>query len=368
MLECVQICEGQTNLVIPLQHSEGGPGKKTQSVFFNHQMAFNRDVSVMLVRSMENIVDVADSMSATGSRAVRLANEAPHTNVVANDFDERSRPFIEANISLNNLENCRCSIRNLSCLLAEESFDYVDLDPFGSPVPYLHAAIRGCRRNGILAVTATDTAPLAGAYRAKCERRYQSRPLRGPMCHESGLRILMASIARELAKFDRGFEPILCFYADHYFRCYVRVKEGAVNADHTLSQLGYYHYDGESLDRSFSSVQDVNHRYGPVWGGPLHDVTCLNKFETHGLAEQKRVEKNLELWKKELPSPLLYEVGEFSSKLKVASPRLDVLLDALRQHGEAEKTHITPTSFRTDLPLEMIKQLYIESSGRKSWY
>ena len=368
MDDSVQICEGQTEILIPIQHSEGGPGKKTQSVFFNHQMAFNRDISVMLVRSMANIIDIADSMTATGSRAIRLANEAPHTNVVANDFDERSRPFIEANIHLNDLQNCRCSIRNLSCLLAEESFDYVDLDPFGSPVPYLHAAIRGCRRNGILAVTATDTAPLAGAHRAKCERRYQSRPLRGPMCHESGLRILMATLARELAKFDRGMEPMLCFYADHYFRCYVRVKEGAVNADRTLSQLGYYHYDRESLQRSFSSIRDDDHCYGPVWGGSLHDTAYFEEFETEGLAESKRVQKNLELWKKELPSPLLYEVGEFSSRLKVASPRLDVLLEALRDHGKAEKTHITPTSFRTDLPLEMIKQLYVESSGRKSWY
>ena len=45
------------------------------------------------------------------------------------------------------------------------------VDPFGSPVPFIQSAIRGCRRKGILAITATDTAPLAGAHAPKCRRR-----------------------------------------------------------------------------------------------------------------------------------------------------------------------------------------------------
>lgn len=366
--ECIEILEGSTRLLVPKGHSHGGPGKRTGDVFFNSQMAFNRDVSVMLLSSLPYVVDVADAMTATGSRAVRIANEVPHTQVVANDLEEKSRWFIEANMALNSVKNCRANIQNLSCLLAEQSFDYVDLDPFGSPVPFLQAGIRGCRRNGILAITATDTAPLAGAHRAKCERRYQALPLRGPMCHESGLRILMGSVARELARFDRGMEPLLSFYADHYFRTYIRVKEGAVSADDTLSQLGFYSYDPGSLERGFSQTRDHQHVYGPAWGGRLHDLTLLRSMHSKGLADGRRVEKYLDLWRHELPSPLLYEVGELSSLLKVPSPRLEVLLDALRTHGMAEKSHITPTSFRTDLPLDLIKDLYIQASGRKSWY
>ena len=37
-------------------------------------------------------------------------------------------------------------------------FDYIDIDPFGSPNPFLAAAIGRITRNGIVAVTATDTA------------------------------------------------------------------------------------------------------------------------------------------------------------------------------------------------------------------
>ncbi|MBR2254530.1 MAG: N2,N2-dimethylguanosine tRNA methyltransferase, partial [Candidatus Methanomethylophilaceae archaeon] len=224
MPDCTVIREGTTDLVVPSLHSTHGPGKVQGEVFFNEQMAFNRDVSVMFLRSLGRDMDVVDAMTATGSRAVRIANEVPGSNVVANDINSAAMKYIEANIELNKVDNCVASNRNMRALLAEEAFDYVDLDPFGSPVPFTQSAIVGCRKHGILAITATDTAPLAGAHAVKCRRRYQSEPIRGFMCHEGGLRILMSSIARELAKFDRGMHPLLSFYADHYFRTYVRVE------------------------------------------------------------------------------------------------------------------------------------------------
>ena len=139
--------------------------------------------------------------------------------------------------------------------------DYVDLDPFGSPAPFVQSAILGCRKKGILAITATDTAPLAGAHAPKCRRRYQSEPVRGYMCHEGGLRILMCSIARELAKFDRGMKPLLSFYADHYFRTYIQIEEGAEKADKMMAQLGYMKYDMATLERSTSVHYDPEHKY-----------------------------------------------------------------------------------------------------------
>ncbi|MBO4569136.1 MAG: N2,N2-dimethylguanosine tRNA methyltransferase, partial [Candidatus Methanomethylophilaceae archaeon] len=253
----VLIREGSTDILVPSDHSVHGPGSIKGSVFFNEQMAFNRDVSVMLLRALGRGLSVADAMAATGSRSVRIANEVPGTVVVANDISPDAVSYIDANIDLNALSNCVSSNRNMHSLFAEETFDYVDLDPFGSPVPFVQSAIRGCRRKGVLAVTATDTAPLAGAHAVKCRRRYQSEPVRGYMCHEGGLRILMCSLARELAKFDRGMRPLLSFYADHYFRTYIQIEEGAVAADSALSKLGYMEYDMETLERSVSSEKDA---------------------------------------------------------------------------------------------------------------
>lgn len=357
------IREGETDILVPLQHSVHGPGKIQGTVFFNEQMAFNRDVSIMLLRALDRPLEVCDAMTATGSRAVRIANEVPDTHVVANDVNPGSIPYIEENIRINGLDNCEPSLRNMHALLAERGFDYVDLDPFGSPAPFVQSCIIGCRKNGVLAITATDTAPLAGAHAPKCRRRYQSEPIRGFMCHEGGLRILMCSIARELAKFDRGMRPLLSFYADHYFRTYVQVTEGAAKADETLASLGYMHYDMATMERSTSRLPDDDHRLGPFWLGPLHDPYVLSRMSAEGMADQRRCVKYLDLWRNELDDQVfVYDMSELSSHLKMSPPRIDDFVEFLNGHGRASKSHVSPTSFKTDIPLDELCALYREFS------
>ena len=358
------IREGSTDILVPLQHSTHGPGKKIGPVFFNEQMSFNRDVSVMLLRALgRDSITVGDAMAATGSRSVRIANEVPGSEVVANDISSSAIPWIERNIELNRLDNCSASNRDMHILFSERTFDYVDLDPFGSPVPFLQSAIRGCGKRGILAVTATDMAPLAGAHAVKCRRRYQCEPIRGYMCHEGGLRILMCTVARELAKFDRGMRPLLSFYADHYYRTYVQIEEGAKAADATLAKLGYLQYDMDTMERSVSPVVDDDHRLGPFWLGPLHDVEFLNRFDTEGMADGRRCAKYLDLWRNELEEQVfVYDMSELSSHLKMSPPKISEFVEFLKGHGRASLTHFSPTEFMTDIPLDELIPLYREAS------
>jgi len=363
MPDGVVIHEGSTDILVPEVHSSGGPGKIQGGVFFNEQMAFNRDISIMLLRAVGRDLTVADAMTATGSRAVRIANEVKGTQVTANDISPDTVPYIKANIELNHLDNCIISNRNLHSLFAEQTFDYVDLDPFGSPAPFVQSAILGCKKRGILAITATDTAPLAGAHAAKCRRRYQSEPVRGYMCHEGGLRILMSSIARELVKFDRGMKPLLSFYADHYFRTYIQVEEGAEKADRMMEQLGYMEYNTETLERSVSRTYDPVHRYGPFWLGPLHDQEFVSRMDPSGMAAERRCTKYLDLWKNELDTEVfVYDMSELSSHIKMSPPKLADFIDALGNNGKASFTHISPTSFKTDLDLGSIISIYKETS------
>ncbi|MDR1404968.1 MAG: tRNA (guanine(26)-N(2))-dimethyltransferase [Candidatus Methanoplasma sp.] len=364
MLSGVEIKEGRTRLLVPERHSSHGPGTRTSDVFFNRQMAFGRDVSVMLLKALErNTVSVADAMSATGSRAVRVANEVKNTTVTANDADPKAIPYIDYNISLNSLSNCVSSNMDMHVLFSDQSFDYVDIDPFGSPVQFIQSAVRGCKKKGIIAVTATDTAPLAGAQAGKCRRKYQSEPIRGYMCHEGGLRILMCVMAKELAKFDRGMKPLLSFYADHYFRVYAQVEEGADATDRSLGQIGFMHYDPATLKRSTSEYPDVRHSKGPFWLGPLHDKALLGRMNAESLEDEKRCVKMLRLWRNELDEKVfLYDVSELSSFTKMSPPKMDDLLDALNAAGRAAPTHMSPTSFKTDLETEDVISVYRESS------
>jgi len=366
MPDGIELTEGTTRLLVPEKHSMHGPGTRTADVFFNEQMAFGRDVTVMFLRALQrNTVTAADAMSATGARAVRIANEVGNTIVTANDVDPKAIPFIEHNISLNGLSNCAPSNRDLHVLFSESSFDYVDVDPFGTPAPFIQSAIRGCRKKGIIAITATDTAPLAGAQVGKCRRRYQSEPIRGYMCHEGGLRILMCAIAKELAKFDRGMRPLLSFYADHYFRTYVQVEEGAKATDRSLEKIGFMRYDPKTLERSVSDRRDADHDKGPFWLGPLHDKELLAGMSTLGMEDERRCVKMLGLWRNELDEEVfLYDMSELSSFTKISPPRMEALLETLNGTGRASLTHMSPTSFKTDLDSKEVLSAYRETASR----
>jgi tRNA (guanine26-N2/guanine27-N2)-dimethyltransferase len=359
--DAIETEEGRTRLLIPAAHSSKGPGKRLGCVFFNAQMAFNRDVSVMLFRTLNNKGSALDAMAATGARGIRLANECPGVyRMFINDKDPRAFHYIQANIELNALENCEASNQDLRCHLASKVHDYIDIDPFGTPAPFVQAALQGLKRNGVLAVTATDTAPLAGTHAKKCMRRYMARPLRNVFGHETGLRILMGYLAREAAQLDKGIRPLLCYYADHYFRCFIRVPESAAAADESLTNLGHLTYDQGNHERSWSTEPSTG-ALGPMWLGPLHERATLSDMNAdEGLQERDRCLKYLGLWREELETPFFYENNELSSMLKISPHVLDEVIERLNQVGHASKTHFSPTGFKTDLPLKEVCSAYLD--------
>ncbi len=93
-------------------------------------------------------------------------------------------------------------------LLHEQKFHIVDIDPFGTPSPFLDAASASVWN--MLSVTATDTAPLCGAHMKAGIRKYAAVPLNTEYHSEmGGLRVLLGACARELAKHEKGMLPLL---------------------------------------------------------------------------------------------------------------------------------------------------------------
>ena len=358
----VELREGATSLFVPSEHSVRGPGKRIGRVFYNQQMAFNRDISVLFFRAAcADCKSAFDAMAATGARGVRILNESEtKAQFVMNDKDPEAVRFIQANIDLNGLESGCVSHDDLRSHLAKHVYDYVDLDPFGTPAPFVQAVFQGCKRNAIVAITATDTAPLAGTHAKKCVRRYMARPLRCAFGHEVGLRILVGYLAREAAQLDKGIEPLLSFYADHYFRIYLRLKENAAAAEHSLAQLGYLTFDRETLVREVSSDFSPT-AAGPMWTSPLIDKSVLERMtELETLQHPARCLKYLSTWRQELDVPYFYENNELSSFLHSSPPELERMLDRIRQHGNASRTHFSPSGFKTDLTLRELLSLYPE--------
>jgi len=345
-------------LIVPNARSSSGPGSRTGGAFFNEVMAFNRDVSVMAARALRPRT-MLDAMAGTGARSLRIALESGSgAAITANDRDRQAFECVLANIELHPDSGVEAANEDLRCLLARRAFDLVDLDPFGSPVHFIPSAAQGVKRRGIIAITATDTAPLAGTYPKKCYRRYGARSARSPFGHESGLRILIGHAVREAAKEDRGARPVLSFFSDHFFRAYLRMSEGGSEADACLGRLGYVDYDAGTGERSVSDAAGP-HSIGPMWLGPLHDPELLSSMEASpGLHKPERCARSLELWRNELNVPFFYDNDEIASLLKTSPRRMESVLEALNGAGRASRTHFSPTGFKTDLPLRDVLAAY----------
>lgn len=64
------------------------------------------------------------------------------------------------------------------------TFDAIDLDPYGCPSRFLDAAVRAVSDKGILLVTCTDMAILAGNSPETCYVKYGAVSLKSSACHE----------------------------------------------------------------------------------------------------------------------------------------------------------------------------------------
>jgi tRNA (guanine26-N2/guanine27-N2)-dimethyltransferase len=343
-----------------------GPGTKS-GVFFNPVMEFSRDVSVLFMRVFlrKNKAKLLDGLAGTGARGIRIANEIPgELEMVLNDHNPEAFKVMKRNMKFNGLDEHRVENSNLNTLLSLEGFDYVDIDPYGSPVRFLDPAIQSLSRRGMLAITATDTAPLCGRFISTCERRYDARSIKTQYSKEVGVRILAGHCVRIAAKFDIGLTPILSFFSDHYIRIHLKVEKGAKKADIARENLGYILHNGMSGDRRITSdisEQDSGEEYaGPLWLGDLHDIRFLKKMEEDSnLGSSKKIEKYLPLWKEEaqLP-PYFYETNEIASLTKThPRPLLDII-EGLEDMGySASRTHFSPSGFKTDCEISKIKKM-----------
>ena len=119
----------------------------------------------------------------------------------------------------------------------------------------------------------------------------------------------------------------------------------------------------ETMERSTSRFPDEEHRLGPFWLGPLHDAYTISRMSPEGMADERRCSKYLNLWRGELDDQVfVYDMSELSSHVKMSPPRIDDFVDFLNNHGRASKSHVSPTSFKTDIDLDDLLELYIQFS------
>lgn len=372
------VVEGRTRLFPPaanLSKPVGAPGTKAKGVpFYNPGMALNRDLSLLLVaaaaRTKGRELDVADALAGTGARSLRLAHELDVPLVVhANDADPTALAALRRGAAANGVPEARLRTvhGDAHTFLASRRFDVVDVDPYGSPMPFLDAAVRATRHDGLLCVTATDTGALAGTYPRACRRRYDAHHglHAWPWRSEVGVRILAGAVVRAVARFDRVATPLLCVAHGHWMRVVARVQDGRKDADAALKQLMDVVPDADTGNGRLvrRAPAEAKAWAGPLWGGALHDrdltQALLAVRPRQTLAKAKEVDALLPLLDREALAPPFFLLPDRLQKTLGLPPRRDVLIDRLAAAGHAaSRTHLDPQGVRTDASLAQLKTVW----------
>lgn len=351
-------------------------------VFYNPHMELNRDISILALQTFQKQEDrdinICDLFGGSGIRGVRYKNEIDGVgHVFINDISETANEYERHNVELNNLKDIEIFQHDASMFLRMHrgEFDVIDIDPFGTPSPFLDSAGYCSRRNSLLCVTATDTSALCGTYKEPCIRKYNAKPYKSEYCHETGIRILAGFVALTLAKYSKSIEVKLSHSTEHYMRSYIEVKKGSKKSDECLKNIGYISHCKHCLYREenkglATSTPDICPecgekliQAGPLWLGEIQNEEFISKMieesENKKLNTKEDVLKLLESCRIEAKSPAtFYDVHKICKILKISAPKLDLVFGNLEKEGfEAVKTHFNPLGIKTNAPLKKIKEI-----------
>jgi tRNA (guanine26-N2/guanine27-N2)-dimethyltransferase len=374
------IREGKVQVLVPklaaytTEPSEFAPSKAP--VFYNPVMEFNRDLTVLAFQTFQRMVNreitICEPLTSQGIRGIRFAKEVEGVkSVLVGDINRRAYELAKHNIELNGVEG-KVSIRNkeanctLSCNASpKKRFDIVDIDPFGTPVTFIGSAIRALRNNGLLALTATDLAPLCGVHAKACQRKYGGKPLRTEYCHELALRLMAGCTASLAAKHDVGVKVLFCHSSDHYIRQYSQISYGAKRGDENIRNLGYILHcysclHREAVEKIFGKsvvcpeCGEKMDYAGPLWLGNLWDKefceALIAESKKTAFKDSARINKLLTQTTQEANAPMtFYVLDKLCQKMNLPAIATQTFMEALKKAGYlAVPTHFNTRGIRTD--------------------
>lgn len=342
--------------------AEGEIVFEADGVFYNPRMRLGRDICVAVARSL-GVEEYLDALSASGIRGLRVAKEAGVARVTLNDVNPQAHEIIAKNIARNGL-HCEAVCCNANALMHSRHFQAVDIDPFGSPSPFLSAASRSAL--SFLFLTATDTAPLCGAHPKSGIRKYMAVPLNTDFHREMGGRVLLGLAARELARLDKSMNPLLTHATEHYVRTYLEVKKGASLADRCLEKMGYLEcclFCGSFFmlkePKEAGMCSHCAHKTllaGPLWLGSLHHPPLLK--QAMAFLEEGPARRLLLACASEEEAPMYYDHHSICERLGSSPGKVEGVIEALRQRGwKASRTHISGLGIKTDAPLQEVEEV-----------
>ncbi|XP_047676349.1 tRNA (guanine(26)-N(2))-dimethyltransferase isoform X2 [Tachysurus fulvidraco] len=311
---------------------------------------------------------VLEGLAASGLRSVRFALEVPGLKrVTANDFSAKAADLITRNTQHNNVTNLmETQNRDASMLMYEARgknarYDVIDLDPYGSPAPFLDAAVQAVSEGGLLCITCTDMAVMAGNSGETCYSKYGSISIKSKYCHEMALRIILHSLDQHANVYQRYIQPLLSVSVDFYIRVFVRVRTGQATVKNSAS-MKYSAATGPPVGESCPHCGQRHQLGGPIWAEPIHDVGFVQKVlsavagNPSRFGTSKRIEGVLSMVTEELQDvPLYYVLDQLSSTIHCNTPSMLQFRSAVLNAGyRVSLSHACKNALKTDAPAAVL--------------
>ena len=322
--------EGKAIFKANLSGKDKGPGK-AKGVFYNPAMRLSRDLHVAFAKQFDFSGIMLDGLAASGIRGIRLNLEAG-VNIEFCDSSRMATETIAWNLEMNGIKS-KIYNERVEDLLQDRKYDWIDIDPFGTPAPYLEAALKGLNDGGILGVAATDTAVLCGAKPSICKKRYGSVSMRRVAAKEMGVRILLSRIHNIASGMDKGIEPLLCYSEGHHLRVFVRLGE---RKDVILKWITK---DMRIVDRE---EKDAG---GPLW------VRKIIKAELIPESQDGVLGRLLETLREEANGPPgLHDINNIAKAAGIGqTPQRIKIVESIRKLGSfASSSVFSPLGIKTD--------------------
>jgi len=233
-------------------------------------------------------------------------------------------------------------------LLNSNGFDHIDIDPFGTPNPFIDSACKRLARDGILAVTATDTSALCGTFPKACIRKYWAMPKKDAIMHESGLRILIRKIQLIAAQYDKALTPIYSYSKEHYMRVFLKNIKGKNKVDEALKLHGM--------------LNDA----GPMWLGNLWDKNLVDKIHKNAFKNKifnsnKQLIKFLQTIKEESKIHAIgfYDLHDICerNKIKNLQKKEKIMNKIKKSRYQVSNTHFKGEGIRSNIQINQLVRI-----------
>ncbi|MGB5637113.1 MAG: tRNA (guanine-N1)-methyltransferase [Waterburya sp.] len=342
--------------------------------FYNPQSQYVRDLGVLaavVYRQDQGSLRVLDALAGCGVRSLRYSQESNADYLWINEGNSQLNSILQQNLALkiapNNYRITHQDAHRVffSCYQESDYYDLVDVDCFGSAVPYLNSMLWATKIGGLMYLTSTDGRTLTGHPPEKTVQTYNAIARSHPAIQEQALRLLIGATQQQAASRGLGVEPIFSLFTGQTYRIMLRLLPKSQLTADNYGFLSYCHSCGNYQTCSWRKLNKVDCTCnnpaiivsGAMWLGKLHDSQQLKRFIV--LAQTWRWQKivkllNLMLGEIDFP-PYFYSLREIGNRGKLDLPKQSHLVKALQDKDyQAAMTHIDPQGIKTNAKMETI--------------